>query len=669
MAKNEARLELTAVDNATRVIKSVQSSVSGLASSWKLLGAAVVTGFAGSFLTDAIKMRSALDDLADTTGDNVKTLDGFRRVLQVAGVELESGGQALAKFAKNLNAADDDGKAASEAIGAIGLDLKALQALKPAEAMLEVAKALGKFEDGASKVGVAMALFGKEGARLLPVLKDLAEEGSYAGKITAEQAAQAELLEKSWRRLGIAFDDGKQALASGIIPSLTKLVDEMREGIRIAGSFGQALLIFGTQNPFKTAAEQANAAREAIDNLVKGRENLARLPGYDAALKQIDEQIAVERKRLEFSNFRAREEALAGRTGPQFLDARDLRAQQKPVLDFKGAAAREKTASDPGKELINQLESEIAKTQGLTREEEILLLLQTERYAKVTAAQRERLVALAKESDEAKVQVELGKLQLELDKQETQNRIKAAEAQSNYERSVREANAAAAEQIAQRVDPTRALYQEIKKIADLVNAGALDPETGEARLQAINREIDAMNRYGTEIDKNAELAHSLSLVLSSGFSKAITEGGKLRDVLRGIGQDILQIVTKKIVLDPIQKELDGVLKGGLGGLFKGFGGGGGGGGGFGFLDELFVGSFATGTRFVPRTGLALLHEGEAVIPAEQNARGMAGNNIYIDARGADAGVEQRLLQVMRQYAGPGVVERRAVAAVSDARRR
>lgn len=669
MAKNEARLELTAVDNATRVIKGVQTSVSGLASSWKLLGAAVVTGFAGSFLTDAIKMRSALDDLADTTGDNVKTLDGFRRVLQVAGVELDAGGAALAKFAKNLNAADDDGKAASEAIGAIGLDLKALQALKPAEAMLEVAKALGKFEDGASKVGVAMALFGKEGARLLPVLKDLAEEGGYAGKITAEQAAQAEALEKSWRRLGIAFDDGKQALASGIIPALVQLVDQMREGIKIAGGFGQALLIFGTQNPFKTAAEQANAAREAIDNLVKGRENLARLPGYDAALKQIDEQIAIERKRLEFSNFRARQEALAGRTGPQFLDARDLRAQQKETLNFKGAADKPKSAgADPGKELINQLETEIAKTQGLTREEEILLLLQTERYAKVTAAQRERIVALAKESDEAKVQVELGKLRLELDRQEVENQGKAATANANYQRSVREANAAAAEQIAQRVDPTRALYQEIQKIADLVKAGALDPEVGDARLQAINREIDAMNKYGTEIDKNADLAKGFSLALTSGFSKAITEGGKLRDVLKGIGQDILQIVTKKTVLDPIEKEIGGLFKGGLGGLFKGLGGSGGSSGG-GFLDELFVGSFATGTRFVPRTGLALLHQGEAVIPAEQNARGGGGNVYHIDARGADMAAIARLERSLVALAGPGVVERRAVSAVSEARRR
>jgi hypothetical protein len=58
-------------------------------------------------------------------------------------------------------------------------------------------------------------------------------------------------------------------------------------------------------------------------------------------------------------------------------------------------------------------------------------------------------------------------------------------------------------------------------------------------------------------------------------------------------------------------------------LFKGGGAGGGGGDG-GLGSDLIEGAlsivpfFAEGTDWVPRTGLAMLHEGEAVVPRSEN---------------------------------------------------
>jgi hypothetical protein len=73
--------------------------------------------------------------------------------------------------------------------------------------MLEMAKALYRFEDGAAKVAVAVALMGKEGARNLPYLKDLAENQDALGRLTADQVEQAKRLEQEWRGLRLAFDD------------------------------------------------------------------------------------------------------------------------------------------------------------------------------------------------------------------------------------------------------------------------------------------------------------------------------------------------------------------------------------------------------------------------------------------------------------------------------
>jgi hypothetical protein len=145
-----------------------------------------------------VRYRAALDDLADTTGDNVRTLDALARQARISGLEFDRLESSLTKFARNLNAADDEGQAAAQAIAALGLNVEELRAMKPADAMLEIARALGKFEDGAAKVAVAVALMGKEGAKQLPFLKDLAEAGELHGRITAEQAARP----SAWRRNG-----------------------------------------------------------------------------------------------------------------------------------------------------------------------------------------------------------------------------------------------------------------------------------------------------------------------------------------------------------------------------------------------------------------------------------------------------------------------------------
>lgn len=68
------------------------------------------------------------------------------------------------------------------------------------------------------------------------------------------------------------------------------------------------------------------------------------------------------------------------------------------------------------------------------------------------------------------------------------------------------------------------------------------------------------------------------------------------------------------------------------------------------------------------------NQGGTIIPAgiakNMTEKGGRGGNVYnIDARGADAGVEQRITRAMLALAGPGVSERRAINAVSNNSRR
>ena len=53
----------------------------------------------------------------------------------------------------------------------------------------------------------------------------------------------------------------------------------------------------------------------------------------------------------------------------------------------------------------------------------------------------------------------------------------------------------------------------------------------------------------------------------------------------------------------------------------------------GSIFSSFIGSFDSGTDYVPRTGLALVHQGEQIIPKVENTRGRGGlsmvNNFHI----------------------------------------
>lgn len=400
MAINIERTEflITATDTATRVFKSVQGAIGSLQSAYIALGAAMAVGAVMTkFVADAILVRSALDDMSDTTGDNVKTLDGLRRIAMVAGVEMGQLGGALTKLAKNMNSADDDGKAAGAAILSLGLNIDEVRAKKPGEAMLEIALALNKFDDGAAKVAVAMALMGKSGAAMLPMLKDMAEAGELNGRITGEQARAAEELEKSWRRLKQAFVDGKDAIADGLIPWMTRLIEEMRDGIRIAGGFGSALMLLGSINPFRSVRGNIAALQENIAERAAARQNLGARPGYGAAIAALDRDDASDRQRVEFLKAQQRRAALALAGGDRSFDANDLRARARPKLDFTVPQIdRGGGAKDSGFDaLMDGLLKQINLQKESTELEKLTIELARVKYAAILPAQREELQAAA----------------------------------------------------------------------------------------------------------------------------------------------------------------------------------------------------------------------------------------------------------------------------------
>jgi hypothetical protein len=117
----------------------------------------------------AIDAADNMNDLSQKTGVSVESLSKFQQAANASGTSIEGVGAAMIKLNRNLATGN---AGAAEAMTALGISATdASGKLKTTDqVMLEVADKFAKMPDGANKTAAAMALFGKAGADMIPLL-------------------------------------------------------------------------------------------------------------------------------------------------------------------------------------------------------------------------------------------------------------------------------------------------------------------------------------------------------------------------------------------------------------------------------------------------------------------------------------------------------------------
>ena len=357
----EERLELTAVDRASSVIRGVGKSFTDLRtgidatrSSLVSIGATLGVAAMAKFTTDVIRAAAALDDMSEATGSSVENLSRMQVVARIGGHDFAGLSTAMGNMVRGLKGANEEGQNAGRALAFLGVSAKdsSGQFRDTGELLTDVAKALAQYEDGGNKVALVQDLLGKSGAQYLSYLKDLAKEGNVAARVTTEQAQKAEELQKNINRLTQGFVDMKTELGLGLMPIMSDFVEQMNEGIRIFGGFGSALLNLGTINPFKNITENIAQMRGHLEAIEKLR-SMGVPTGDPETL----------RKRIEFLQFMQRQEAMRLAT-PDTLDARDraLREMNRPkALGYESGG--------PNKDAEKELARIMAERQRLLAED------------------------------------------------------------------------------------------------------------------------------------------------------------------------------------------------------------------------------------------------------------------------------------------------------------
>lgn len=255
-------------------LDALKGSTVAIASSMAALAGAVSVGAIAAWAEDVIAAASALDDLADATGSTVESLSKLSNIAKVSGADFGTIDAAIKKLAVGMAGVDGETSKAGKALAALGINTR-----DPAQAMEQLAHTFAQFQDGPEKAAYAVAIFGKAGASLLPVLKDIADNARVTGTVTGEMAKEAEKLEKAMRSLSVQAGGFKQSLLGEIVPALNEWIDSTLKA-RDSGLGWFKSLDLGT-----TYADRLVPRIEALAaSIEKAKANLRTDSGFDGIL-------------------------------------------------------------------------------------------------------------------------------------------------------------------------------------------------------------------------------------------------------------------------------------------------------------------------------------------------------------------------------------------------
>lgn len=225
------KAQLATADSAIRMNEIGTSLRSGFIA-FATAAAAAATAAAAALLVmgkGAIKALAEFKDLSDATGSSISNISALDRIARETGGSFDTVATTLVRFNQVLGSANgkDD---ASRVFKALGLSLKELKALDPAEALRVTAVAFDKFADGGDKARAVQELFGKSVREVGPFLKDLAEKSELQGTKAAAASEQADKFNKELARLQANSQDAARSLMADLLPALNAIISKFNEG-------------------------------------------------------------------------------------------------------------------------------------------------------------------------------------------------------------------------------------------------------------------------------------------------------------------------------------------------------------------------------------------------------------------------------------------------------
>ena len=260
----------TSVEGFGRSNANLNASLDKLAIAGIAASAAVAV-----FVKKTIDAMDALDDVSQKTGVAVEALSKLGYVANIEGIGITGLQQSFIFLSRNLSEAAQGAGSALPAFNALGVAFKNNDGTlrNSEEVFLDVAEQFKNMEDGAGKTALAMAIFGRSGASLIPMLnygrnalKEYGDElEAFGGVVSGDMARAAAQFNDNMTRLTEAAKAVGISLSNTMLPALTRISEELLAARKNGLGLIDTLALLGSMNG--RVEERLKGVNEQLDRL------------------------------------------------------------------------------------------------------------------------------------------------------------------------------------------------------------------------------------------------------------------------------------------------------------------------------------------------------------------------------------------------------------------
>jgi lambda family phage tail tape measure protein len=382
-----------AIDNLKKSVDGVGKSTESLNKQFgfasgaiKAFGAAFTATAAIAYVKSLINIGDELQALSEKTGVAANQLYGFKIAASTANLSFEGLQGGLVKFSKamgevKLNNQEVIGAFKSVGVAATDQNGKLRQS---GDVIIDLAKKFEKLKDGPEKTRIAIALFGKAGADMVPFLNQGASALEEFSNVFDEGfARRADAFNDSLAILGAKIQVIGINAADSLLPALQEITSAFaslpsdgKEAIGFFDVLGEAAritaaVIYEIYVSFKDVIDTATTGFREMKALVSG--DFAEIDRLAAGLA--DRQKKLQENELKFYEKIGKNSLLFGDGSVEDIKAR-ARAENTPAAKTGGAAPDISAASRSIQSEADAIKKFIAvQNEQITQEREKLDLI------------------------------------------------------------------------------------------------------------------------------------------------------------------------------------------------------------------------------------------------------------------------------------------------------